>query len=392
MQNLITSDVVISGGGMVGAALAVALSRLGLSITVLERQAPAPFEAQSAIDLRVSSLNLRSERWLTALGAWQNLQQMRLCPYQYLQAGEGKAQLRFAASEIGERHLGHIVENNLVQLALWQQFADPITVLTDCEITALQQDEQGVELTLSDGRELQCQLLIGADGAQSKVRQLARIGTAGWQYQQACLVAYVDTPYPQQDITWQQFYPSGPRAFLPLPGAQASLVWYDEAAKVKQLAALSAKALEQAFIDAFPPELGAIKLKSSAWFPLARMQAQQYVKGRVVLAGDAAHTINPLAGQGVNLGFADAMLLVEQLAANLSAGKSLTDADSLQQYQRQRRMQNSLMMGAMDVIYQTFSRESAPLSLLRQQGLRLAAKAGLAKQLLTKYAVGNSVF
>jgi 2-octaprenyl-3-methyl-6-methoxy-1,4-benzoquinol hydroxylase len=122
------------------------------------------------------------------------------------------------------------------------------------------------------------------------------------------------------------------------------------------------------------------------------MQAQQYVKGRVVLAGDAAHTINPLAGQGVNLGFADAILLVELLAANLSAGKPLTDADSLQQYQRQRRMQNTLMMGAMDVIYQTFSRESAPLSLLRQQGLRLAAKAGKAKTLLTQYAVGNSVF
>ncbi|CAM5196574.1 FAD-dependent monooxygenase [Alishewanella longhuensis] len=386
------TDVIISGGGMVGAALAVALSQAGLAVTVLEKQQPLPFAADSAIDLRVSSLNLRSERWLATLGAWQDLQQMRLCPYQFLQAGEGKAVVRFAASEIAEPHLGHIIENNLVQLALWQQFNEQVQVVTDTQIVALQQSDSSVIVTLSDDRVLTAKLLIGADGAHSAVRQLAGIGTQGWQYQQACLVAYVDTPYPQQDITWQQFYPSGPRAFLPLPGAQASLVWYDEAAKVKQLAQLSPAALERAFIEAFPDELGAVKLKSSAWFPLARMQAQQYVKGRVLLAGDAAHTINPLAGQGVNLGYADAMLLVDIINANLQAGRDLADNASLLQYQRQRKLQNSLMMSTMDVIYQIFSRDSDALSFIRQQGLRLAANAGVAKRLLTQYAVGNGVF
>lgn len=386
------TDVIISGGGMVGAALAVALSQAGLQVIVLEKQQPAAFTADSAIDLRVSSLNLRSERWLNTLGAWQALAQMRLCPYQFLQAGEGKAAVRFAAQEINEPHLGHIVENNLVQLALWQQFNDKVTVITDTHIVALTQSDSAVAVTLSDGQVFSSKLLLGADGAQSAVRQLAGIGTQGWQYQQACLVAYVDTPYPQQDITWQQFYPSGPRAFLPLPGAQASLVWYDEAAKVKQLAMLTPSALERAFIDAFPDELGAVKLKSSAWFPLARMQAQQYVKGRVVLAGDAAHTINPLAGQGVNLGFADAMLLVETLTENVQAGRDLADSAGLLQYQRQRKVQNTLMMSAMDAIYQTFSRDSDALSFIRQQGLRLAANAGVAKKLLTKYAVGNGVF
>jgi len=386
------TDVIISGGGMVGAALAVALSQAGVAVTILEKQPPTPFSPDSAIDLRVSSLNLRSERWLTQLGAWQALAQMRLCPYQYLQAGEAKAAVRFAATEIGEAHLGHIVENNVVQLALWQQFNEQVQVITDTQIVALQQNDSSLSVTLSDDRVLTAKLLIGADGAHSAVRQLAGIGTQGWQYQQACLVAYVDTPYPQQDITWQQFYPSGPRAFLPLPGAQASLVWYDEAAKVKQLAQLTPAALERAFIEAFPDELGAIKLNASAWFPLARMHAQHYVKGRVVLVGDAAHTINPLAGQGVNLGFADAMLLVEQLTANLQAGRDLADSASLLQYQRQRKLQNSLMMSAMDVIYQTFSRESDALSFIRQQGLRLAANAGMAKRLLTQYAVGNGVF
>ncbi|WP_333608104.1 FAD-dependent monooxygenase [Arsukibacterium sp.] len=386
-----SKEVVISGGGMVGAALAVALSRLGLSITLLEKQPPAAFSADSAIDLRVSSLNLRSERWLTELGAWQVLETMRLCPYHYLQAGEAKAQLRFAAADIHSSHLGHIVENNLLQLALWQQFTSHITVITDAHIVAFAEQPQQLDITLSDDRTLQAALLIGADGAQSMVRQLAGIGSSGWQYQQACLVACVDTPYPQQDITWQQFYPSGPRAFLPLPGAQASLVWYDEAAKIKQLAQLSPKALQNAFIEAFPAELGAITLTSSAWFPLARMQANQYVKGRVVLAGDAAHTINPLAGQGVNLGFADAIQLVQCLSDNISAGRELAATHSLGAYQRQRKWQNSLMMTAMDFIYQGFSRESDALSFVRQQGLRLASRAGVIKRLLTQYAVGNDL-
>ena len=340
------TDVIISGGGMVGAALAVALSQAGLAVTVLEKQQPTPFAADSAIDLRVSSLNLRSERWLATLGAWQDLQQKRLCPYQFLQAGEGKAAVRFAASEIAEPHLGHIVENNLVQLALWQQFNEQVQVVTDTQIVALQQSDSSVSVTLSDDRVVTAKLLIGADGAHSAVRQLAGIGTQGWQYRQACLVAYVDTPYPQQDITWQQFYPSGPRAFLPLPGAQASLVWYDEAAKVKQLAQLSPAALERAFIEAFPDELGAVKLKSSAWFPLARMQAQQYVKGRVLLAGDAAHTINPLAGQGVNLGFADAKVLAELVLAAMAAGEDPANSVLLAKYEQQRKNANLLMMSS----------------------------------------------
>ncbi|MCB5225597.1 FAD-dependent monooxygenase [Alishewanella sp. 16-MA] len=389
MQN---TDIIISGGGMVGAALALALSQAGLTVSLIEKHAPAPFAAQSEIDLRVSSLNLRSERWLQQLGAWQALAAMRLCPYQYLQAGEAKASVRFDAADIAEDHLGHIVENNLVQLALWQQFNRHVTVITDTQISAVQENDTAVQVTLADGQQLSGALLIGADGANSVVRQFAGIGTQGWQYQQACLVAYVDTPYPQQDITWQQFYPSGPRAFLPLPGARASLVWYDEAAKVKQLAQLAPAALEHAFITAFPAELGAVKLKASAWFPLARMHAQHYVKGRCVLAGDAAHTINPLAGQGVNLGFADAMLLADTLIENQQAGRDLADNASLKQYQRQRKLQNTLMMSAMDAIYQTFSRDSDTLSFIRQQGLRLAANAGPAKRLLTKYAVGNGVF
>lgn len=382
-------DVIIVGGGMVGASVAVKLSQAGMQVAIIEKQAPAEFLADSKVDLRVSSLNLRSESWLQQLGAWQALAAMRLCPYQRLQASEGNAVVTFSADEIGRTHLGHIVENNLVQLALWQQFNQQISVFCPDSISAFKQTSEYAEVTLTSGQVLQGKLIIAADGANSALRQLAGIGTNGWQYQQACLVVHVKTPYTQQDITWQQFTEHGPRAFLPLPGAEASLVWYDDFHRVKQLAALSPAALQQQIIQYFPEQLGQIEVISNAWFPLARMHANRYVQGRVVLTGDAAHTINPLAGQGVNLGFADAEKLTTLLVAAFEQGHDLASADVLHAYESSRRPANLVMMTAMDGFYQAFSSSLPPVRWLRQQGLQLASRAGLLKKLVSRYAVGT---
>lgn len=381
-------DVIIAGGGMVGASVAVRLAQAGMQVAVVEKQAPQPFDKTGAADLRVSSLNLRSEAWLQQLGAWQHLEKMRLCPYQRLQASEGPAVVTFAADEIGRSHLGHIVENNLIQLSLWQQFDKNISLFCPEDITALNQNDDNATLTLESGRQLQAQLIIAADGARSQLRQMAGIGTNGWQYQQACLVVHVRTPYPQQDITWQQFNESGPRAFLPLQGEEASLVWYDDAAKVKQLAGLSPAQLQQQVLQYFPPELGNIEVLRSSWFPLSRMHANHYSKGRLVLAGDAAHTINPLAGQGVNLGFADARKLTSLLVDAFEQGLPLYSASLLQRYERARRPANLLMMSTMDGFYQAFSSSLPPVRWLRQQGLQLASRAGILKKLVSRYAVG----
>ena len=178
------------------------------------------------------------------------------------------------------------------------------------------------------------------------------IGSNGWQYRQACLVALVNTPYPQQDVTWQQFTPTGPRAFLPLPDQQGSVVWYDDLVKVKQLAALNSTQLTQQLRKAFAAQLGEVEVVSSSWFPLARMDANRYYAGRVVLAGDAAHTINPLAGQGVNLGFADAKLLTELIINAQRHNADIGSEALLRSYQRKRKPANLLMMSAMDGFYQ----------------------------------------
>ena len=383
-------DVAVVGGGMVGAAIALALSQAGLQVTLIEKLAPAEFKPDSAPDLRVSSINLASEAWLTALGAWPLLQQMRLCPYQRLQAFEQPQNVvTFDAADIKRSHLGHIVENNLLQLALWQHFPANLSLFCPAAVVAFNQTSDRALLTLDSGEQLESKLVIAADGANSQLRQLAGIGTNGWQYQQACLVALVNTPYPQQDVTWQQFTPTGPKAFLPLPGQQGSVVWYEDAPRVKQLAALSPKQLTRELLQAFPAQLGEVEVVSSSWFPLARMDANNYYSGRVVLAGDAAHTINPLAGQGVNLGFADAKLLTELIISAHQQQQDPGSAGLLSRYQRKRKPANLLMMSTMDGFYQLFGNDIAPLRNLRQLVLTIASRSSMLKTLVAHYAVGS---
>ena len=383
-------DVSIVGGGMVGAAIALALSQAGLAVALIEKQAPNGFEPDSAPDLRVSSINLASEAWLTKLGAWQLLQAMRLCPYQQLQAFEHPASIvTFDAADVNNSHLGHIVENNLLQLALWQQFNTRVSLYCPASVTALTESAGVACLTLDSSEQLTSTLVIAADGGNSQLRQLAGIGTNGWQYQKACLVALVNTPYPQQDVTWQQFTPTGPKAFLPLPGQQGNIVWYDDAPRVKQLAALAPAQLSAELLKVFPERLGKVEVVNSSWFPLARMDANRYFAGRVVLAGDAAHTINPLAGQGVNLGFADAKLLTELIISAHQQQRDIGNEDLLKTYQRKRKPANLLMMSTMDGFYQLFGNDITPLRKLRQLALTIASRSGALKKLVTHYAVGT---
>ncbi|HEX5794047.1 MAG TPA: FAD-dependent oxidoreductase, partial [Rheinheimera sp.] len=383
-------DISIVGGGMVGAAIVLALSQAGLQVALIEKQSPPDFDRNSAPDLRVSSINLASEAWLKTLGAWAALEQMRLCPYQRLQAFEQPHSIvTFNAADIKRSHLGHIVENNLLQQALWQQFGTNVRLFCPSSVIALKQTADSAIVTLDSGELLSSKLVVAADGGNSQLRQLAGIGSNGWQYRQACLVALVNTTYPQQDVTWQQFTPTGPKAFLPLSGQQGSVVWYEEATKVKQLAALTPAQLTQQLINAFPSQLGEVEVVASCWFPLARMDANRYYSGRVVLAGDAAHTINPLAGQGVNLGFADAKLLTELIIDAQRHNSDIGSEQLLRNYQRKRKPANLLMMSAMDGFYQVFGNDITPLRKLRQLALNVAARSTMLKTLVARYAVGS---
>lgn len=386
-------DIVIVGGGMVGASLALRFSQAGLQVAVIEKTPPTPIPADAPIDLRVSAINRRSEQWLRDIGVWQQLPARRMCPYRALQAFEGESKhhhdgLVFTAAELRQPYLGHIVENNSLQTTMWQQFDEFITLFSPATVTGLLQAEEVSTLSTKEFGDIRGRLFIAADGAQSQLRALAGIGSNGWQYQQACLVATVNTEYPQQDITWQQFTEQGPRAFLPLPGAQASLVWYDNLATVKVLAQLPAEALAAEINKNFPAKLGKVTIQQQGWFPLTRMHANRYWAGRVVLVGDAAHSINPLAGQGVNLGFADAALLAELVLQALAAGDDVANASLLNRYQQQRKKDNLLMMSAMDGFYQLFSSQWPVLRFARKLGLTAAANAGPLKAFVGAYAAG----
>ncbi|MEE2003118.1 FAD-dependent oxidoreductase [Alkalimonas sp. MEB108] len=381
-------DLTVVGGGMVGASIAAYMAQQGWQVALVEAQQPEPYDASQPADLRVSAISQRSQQWLEQSGAWQAVAAMRFCPYRRLQAFERpEHSVEFNAASINQSELGHIVENRLLQLACWQQFPESLQLFCPARVIALQQDADSAQLTLDNGDCLRSRLVIAADGARSALRQLAGIGTRGWRYAQGCLVAHVVTELPQQDVTWQQFTETGPKAFLPLPGQQGSLVWYDSLPKVQQLAAMSPPALSQAMMAAFPAQLGNIEVQRATWFPLQRLHALSYYQQRLVLVGDAAHAIHPMAGQGVNLGFADAALLCQLLQ---QAGVAALEQPQalLRRYQQHRQPQNWLMMSGMDALYQGFGSRWPLVRQLRQLGLVLAGRSSLLKKLVTRYATG----
>lgn len=410
-------DVIIVGAGMVGAALANGLGRAGLTVALLDRQAPRPFDPAAAPDLRVSALSAGSEAYLQRLGVWSRMTDMRVTPYRRLAVWDATpasiskllplARTTFDARTLKCSHLGHIVENTVTQYALWEHAGccEQITRLPDAIPMTLENGEDRVSVTLEDGTTLEADLLAGADGANSWVRTQSGIGISRDEYSQHALVASVRCEGPAQDMTWQAFYPSGPRAFLPLhsastgeisgdssepdAGSWASLVWYDSPARLAALKTLSDTEFLEAVKTAFPEELQPlIDTAGRASFPLARQHARHYRSGRVVLLGDAAHTINPLGGQGVNLGLQDAEVLQAILINARNAGQSLANSADLALYESRRRSANQRMMLAMDLFYHTFSNQIAPLHLARNAGLLMAEKLPFAKNQVTRYAMG----
>ena len=381
-------DIAIVGAGMVGAATACLLASQGLNVRVIETQLPAPFSPEQPLDLRVSAISQASVALLTQAGAWQGLQQMRLCPYRRLETWEldGFA-TRFDAADLGLPQLGYIIENRLVQLALLKRMEDfpNIQTHTPAAVTRLQQSADHATLLLDDGTELQARWVLACDGAESLTRRLAGIGVSRFEYRQHCMLINIDTDFEQEDITWQQFTPSGPRAFLPLPGRHGSLVWYDSPARIRALSAMSNEALTAEVRQHFPARLGGFQVTGKGSFPLVRRHANDYHAGRVLLLGDAAHTINPLAGQGVNLGFKDVACWVELLH---KAGGDWHQLALAGRYERRRRPDNLLMQSGMDLFYGVFSNDIGPLKLARNLALTLADRAGPLKEMALRYALG----
>lgn len=383
-------DVAIVGGGMVGAALASGLSQQGFSVAVLEQSEPAVFDAASNPDVRISAIGAASVALLRQLGVWPDVLAMRAVPYRQLETWEWQsAKVAFDAASLGLPELGYMVENSVLQRALWQRLQQqPVQLLCPAQLQDLQPVNGGWRLTLADGAALDARLVVGADGANSQVRQLAGIGVHGWNYAQSCMLISVRGDQDAGDTTWQQFTPQGPRAFLPLFDRWASLVWYDSPARIRQLQAMPLAQLQKEIQAHFPSRLGPVEVAGRGAFPLVRRHASRYVLPGLALVGDAAHTINPLAGQGVNLGYRDVDALIGVLCDSRSRAEDWASAAVLQRYQRKRRLDNQLMQSGMDLFYFAFSTPVGPLKVLRNLGLLAAENSGVLKRQALRYALG----
>jgi 2-octaprenylphenol hydroxylase len=394
-------QVIIVGGGMVGSALAVALANTDISIALIEPNAPQrPPETEldcAGFDTRVSAITAQSEALLIKLGVWPLIEQRRKSPYQGMTVwdGDGTGEVNFNARELHVPCLGTIVENREIVWALQQvvEQASNVSVIRDFLSHIDNQDEEGLTpVFLSSGQTLKTQLLIGADGALSRIKQWGEFANSEWDYQHQALVATIELEQSHQGTAWQRFRPEGPLALLPLAAQNdktCSIVWSTNEEECQQLLAFDDEAFCQQLGLAFEQRLGKINnVGPRAAFPLRQRHAKNYVVPGIALVGDAAHTIHPLAGQGVNLGFKDVAALSEELLRAHQQGLNLGELNILQRYQRRRQGDNLLMMAAMEGFKRLFAAEQPMIRLLRNQGMRLFNRTAAIKQHVVMQAMG----
>lgn len=383
-------DVVVIGGGMVGTALACGLVLHGFSVAIIEQAPVMPFEPKSEPDVRISAISQASVQLLQQLDVWSQVVALRCAPFRSMETWEWQnAVVRFSAQSLGISELGYMVENRVLQYALAQRAEQlGISLFCPARLHHLQRVNDHWIVTLSAEQRLTARLVVGADGAQSQVRQQLGLGISGWRYRQDCMLISVTCADLAGDTTWQQFTPDGPRAFLPLHDHYASLVWYDHPARLHHFTTLSPCQRVAEIKRAFPRRLGEFTVNNYGQFPLIRRHAYRYVVAGAALVGDAAHTIHPLAGQGVNLGYRDVEALLTRLLTARDRGEVWWSKRSLEGYQTQRYRDNVLMQSSMDAFYLLFSNDHFPVKIARNIGFILAQRAGALKRQVLRYALG----
>ncbi len=393
-------DLVIVGAGIAGSSLALALADSDLRIALIEarpldwRELPAA-TGVTDFDGRVSALTPQSQAFLESLRAWPGMVRERVCPYREMRVwdAEGTGEIHFDCAELGAPVLGHIVENRVITRALLEevQACAEVDILSPAVVDHY--DPGTGEVTLEGGRNLSCDLLVAADGALSPIRSRLGFETREWDYGHRAIIATVAVEHSHRDTAWQRFLPSGPLALLPLTGGGGdnlcSLVWSVEEELADDILALDDAAFCTRLSAAAERCLGTVLAASPrVGFPLRQRHAVDYVQSGVALVGDAAHTIHPLAGQGINLGLKDVAVLAEELVTARDRGQPLGDLTTLQRYQRRRKGDNLLMMGTMEGFKRLFAERSPALRWLRNTGMREIGRISWLKQQLMRRAMG----
>jgi 2-octaprenyl-6-methoxyphenol hydroxylase len=390
------TDILIAGGGMVGLCLALALARGGLGVTIVEPMT-ADAMTDDRFDGRVSALAFAGVRMLRALGVWPRLES-NAQPINDILISDGSLErstsplsLHFDHREIGET-LGHIVENRDIRAGLFAEIEDEprISLMTRVAVEALVIEPGGARVSLSSGTDMIATLCIGADGRDSPLRERQEIQTVAWDYPQTGIVTTVAHERPHQGVAYEHFLPAGPFAILPMTANRSSLVWTERSADAARMMKLGEADFAREIGRRFGDHLGKVTPEGPRWsYPLRLELARAYVKKRFALVGDAAHTIHPIAGQGLNLGLKDVAALTETILDAARLGLDYGEEDCLKRYERWRRFDSFALAAATDGVNRLFSNDIPPLRLARDLGLGIVDQIAPLRRFFMRHAGGD---
>lgn len=385
------TQTAIIGGGMVGMSLGIALSQSGMDVVMLDRQ-PAIQQTEQAFDGRVCALSLASVNLFRNLGVWEQMSREAQPIFDIrVTDGDSAQYVHYDHQDVGDQPFGYIVENRHIREALLNGVAREKRLILRAPVNVTHVDRQPAvaSIGLEGGEEIHASLVVAADGKHSRLREEAGIRTMQWEYGQTAIVCTVEHEKPHRGLAVERFFPAGPFAMLPMTQNRSAIVWSEKAEYAPRFIALETAEFEVELVRRFGDFLGRIKLVSDRWsYPLSLTLADRYIDTRLVLVGDAAHAMHPIAGQGVNLGLRDVAVLADMLAQSAALGMDPGCEQSLVPYDRLRRWDNTTLLAITDGLTRLFSNDVLPLKIVRRLGLGVVNELMPLKKLFMQHAMG----